>query len=67
MSAVQPPEDGRAPCGTDFLAGRPGLAEATSQWRYPRKAFAREPDLADRVATAEALLPTGRRLRDRVS
>lgn len=44
-----------------------GIALFVYSLRYPRTAFAREPDLADRVATAEALLPTGRRLRDRVS
>ncbi len=44
-----------------------GIALFVYSLRYPRKAFARGPDLADRVATAEALLPTGRRLRDPVS
>lgn len=31
--------------------------------RYPRKAFAREPDLAERVATAEAKLRQTRSMR----
>lgn len=40
-----------------------GIALFVYSLRYPRKALAREPDLADRVATAEARLPSRRTLR----